>query len=371
MGTWYWGAMSPVFAVVLAGGSGTRFWPASRRLRPKQLLPLGPEPELSLIAATVRRLEPLCAPERILVATGEHLLEATRAALPQLPASSFLGEPAARNTAACIGWATAHVRRRDPDGLVMVVPSDHHVGVVAEFQQVLSRALASAAAGAITTVGIPPTRAETGYGYLELGEALGDELYRVARFVEKPARERAEAYLAGGRHLWNSGMFFFRAETMLDAIAAHLPALHAGLVQIEAAAAQGAEAELTATRAVFSALPSVSIDHGVMEHTTPIHVVPGRFGWSDLGSWESAWELGVKDATGNVLSPSTRAIDAQDNLLLNLGTRGGKRVLIALGVHDLCVIDTDDALLVIPRERAQDVRLAVEQLRDRGDDDLL
>jgi len=362
--------MRHVHAVILAGGSGTRFWPASRRLRPKQLLCIGPDPDTSLIAATVRRIAPLCPPERIVIATGERLLPATRAALPGLGDATWLGEPAARNTAACIGWATALIRRRDPEAVVMVLPSDHHVSDEPEFRRVAALALASAAGGPITTVGLYPTRPETGYGYLEVGEALAAGVHRVVRFVEKPDRERAEAYVASGRFLWNGGMFFFRAATLLDAIAAHLPALAAGLDRIEAAAAAGPEAEAATTREVFSALPSVSIDHGVMEHATPLAVVPAEFGWSDLGSWESAWELGRKDAEGNVLTPSAIAIDAHRNLIEDLRTDGGRRVLVAIGVDDLCIVETDDALLVIPRSRAQDVRLAVEHLRGRGDEEL-
>ncbi len=363
--------MRHVHAVILAGGSGTRFWPASRRLRPKQLLCIGPDPDTSLIAATVRRIEPLCPPERIVIATGEHLVAATRAALPQLGAATFLGEPAARNTAACIGWATSLIRRRDPDAVVMVLPSDHHVGDEPEFRRVAALAIDTAADGPITTVGLRPTRPETGYGYLEVGDAMAAGVHRVLRFVEKPDRVLAEEYVASGRFLWNGGMFFFRAATLLDAIAAHLPALSDGLARIEAAAAVGPDAEAATTQAVFAALPSVSIDHGVMEHAAPLAVVPGAFGWSDLGSWESAWELGRQDADGNVLAPSAIALDAHRNLVEDLRTTGGRRVLVAIGVDDLCIVETDDALLVIPRSRAQDVRLAVEHLRAQGDDDLL
>ncbi|MBN2197390.1 MAG: mannose-1-phosphate guanylyltransferase [Polyangiaceae bacterium] len=363
--------MQQAYAVILAGGSGTRFWPASRRLRPKQLLSIGPAAESSLIATTVERIEPLCPPDRILVATGAHLVAATRAALPQLPSPAFLGEPSARNTAACIGWATAILRRRDPDAVVMVLPSDHHIGDVPEFRRVLAQALASASDGPITTVGIRPTRPETGYGYLELGPETTAGVHVVERFVEKPARARAEAYVASGRFLWNSGMFFFRAEAMLEAIAAHLPELARGLDRIESAAMAGEAAEAAETRAVFPSLPAISIDHGVMERLQPIHVVRGDFGWSDLGSWESAWELGRKDTTGNVLGPSAIALDARNNYVQALGTTGKKRVLVAIGVDDLCIIDTDDALLVIPRNRAQDVRLAVEHLRDAGDEELV
>ncbi len=363
--------MQDVYAVILAGGSGTRFWPASRRLHPKQLLCIGPRPDQSLIAATVRRIEPLCPPERTLVATGAHLLDQTRRALPWLPESSFLGEPVARNTAPCIGWATAIARRRSPDALVMVLPSDHHIGDEAAFAAALRRALASAEGGAITTIGIEPTRPETGYGYIEAGDSVGQDVRRVVRFVEKPDRRRAEEYVKSGRHFWNSGMFFFRASAMLDAMARHMPDLSAGLRRIEAAAARGADAEASETRAVFEAADPVSIDYGIMEKEPGLAVVPASFGWSDLGSWQSAWELSEKDESGNAAPDSAVLADARGNLVQDLGTSASKRVIALVGVEGLCVIETDDALLVIPRDRAQDVRAVVQALEKRGKTDKL
>ena len=186
-----------LYCVVLAGGSGTRFWPASRKSMPKQLLAIGPEPEC-LIAATVRRIEALCPPERTLIATGVHLLDATQRALDWLPRSSFLGEPVAKNTAPCIAWATWAVLARDPQAVVMVLPSDQHVADPEAFRRALSAAVDTARGGVITTIGLEPTRAETGYGYIEAGAELGPDVRRVARFVEKPDRARAEQYMASG-----------------------------------------------------------------------------------------------------------------------------------------------------------------------------
>jgi mannose-1-phosphate guanylyltransferase len=363
--------MQNAYAVILAGGSGTRFWPASRKARPKQVLPLGPNKEAPLIAETVRRLESLVSPDRVLVATNRDLVAATRKALPALPAEAFLGEPIARNTAPCIGWAASIVLRRDPDAVVMVLPSDHHIADEPGFRDVLSQALKSAASGVITTVGIAPTRPDTGYGYIELGEELGPRLRRGVRFVEKPDRPRAEEYVASGRFVWNSGMFFFRAAQMLDEIRTHLPALAEGLDRIEAAAKRGAQAEAEETERVFSTVPSVSIDTGVMEKVERLHVIPANFGWSDLGSWESAWELADKDADGNAANGQAVMVDAQRNLLLDLRTSGPKRVMAAVGVDDLCIIETDDALLVIPRSRSQDVRAVVEELSRRGQTETL
>jgi mannose-1-phosphate guanylyltransferase len=353
--------LAHLHTIVLAGGSGTRFWPASRRLLPKQLLSLAPAPSGSLIADTVRRLEPLCPPERVVVATGEHLVAATREALPWLAPEAFLGEPRAKNTAPCIAWATAVIARRDPEALVMVVPSDHHIGEPERFREVLTTAVHSAKI-AITTIGIQPTRPDTGYGYIELGEAVGPSVFRVARFVEKPSRAVAEEYVRGGRHLWNSGMFFFRAAALLAALREFAPEVWAAIERIEAAARISAEAEASATREAFDAVPSISIDYAVMEKASPLHVVPGSFGWSDLGSWESAWELANKDAQGNTVSEQAVYVDARDNLVVDLSSASRDKVVALVGVEGLCVVQTEDALLVMPRERAQDVRKVVEAL---------
>jgi mannose-1-phosphate guanylyltransferase len=360
-----------VHALILAGGAGTRFWPASRARRPKQLLPLlGGEP---LLVETVHRVLPLVGGlDRVLVASGRHLAEATAALLPELPRSNLLVEPVPRNTAPCIGWAAAKVARSDPDALLMVLPSDHHVGDVAKFRALVATALASAARGVVTTIGVRPTHPETGYGYIEIeGEPGAAEVLAVRRFVEKPDLARARAFVESGRFLWNAGMFFFRAGTMMDALRAHQPALCQGVSAIANAAAAGAEAETEALERLFPGLPAVSIDHGVMEHVERLAVVPGEFGWSDIGSWQSAWDHAEKDAQGNASPAGTIFVDARQNHVVDLRSRAsGKRVIALVGVEDLVVVETDDALLVVPRARSQDVKTVVERLKARGDDEL-
>ncbi|MBX3186241.1 MAG: NTP transferase domain-containing protein [Labilithrix sp.] len=359
-----------VYAVIMAGGAGTRFWPASRALRPKQLLPLAGASEETLLAATVRRLSPLVPPERVIVVTGEHLAEATAKAVPQVPRAQILCEPAPRNTAPCIAWATATIARRDPEALVAVLPSDHFIANEDELRRVFDHALDAAARGHVTTVGIVPTRPETGYGYIEVGDPLaggagaGGGAKSVVRFVEKPSAEKAAELLAGGRHLWNAGMFFFRVGDMTALVERHLPALAAGVAKIDEAARSGDET--AAVKAIFPTLPSISIDHGVMEKAAGLAVVPGDFGWNDVGSWQSAWELGQRDEAGNVLAPGAIAIDAKNNLVRALGEPASKKVVALVGVDDLVVVETDDALLVIPRSRAQDVRLVVDALKAAG-----
>lgn len=360
--------MSHAFALILAGGSGTRFWPASRTHRPKQVLAIGPGAKDPLIARTARRIEELCPAERSFIATGTHLVGVTREALPWFPEAAFLAEPVARNTAACIGWASALIARRDPNALIVALPSDQLMDDEPGFRAAISRALEIAESGTIVTLGIQPNRPETGYGYIEVGSDLSPGVSRVARFVEKPTREVAEGYLASGKYLWNAGIFVFRAQSMLAAIKEHMPKLAQGIERIEQAAKQGPEAERAETVAVFQALESISIDYGIMEKVKQLAVIPADVGWSDLGSWHTVWELGQKDAQGNVAHEAAVLVDAQNNLIENLRTvPGGKRVIALVGVHDLCVVDTDDALLIIPRERCQDVRDIVAALKQRGD----
>jgi mannose-1-phosphate guanylyltransferase len=333
--------MEHTYAVILAGGAGTRFWPASRQLTPKQFLPLGPDPEEPLLRATVRRLLPICPPERILIATGGHLAAATRAMLPELPPENILAEPVARNTAPCIGWATRVIGRRDPEATVMIFPADHAVVDEGIFRDTIFEAISLAHQDTIATIGLHPTRPETGYGYIEVGEPIGHQSFQVKRFVEKPDLERARQFLDEGRYLWNGGMFFYRAQRLNDDLRAALPALAEGLDRIDEAALHGHEDEALA-------------------------VVRGDFGWNDVGSWQSAWELAPKDNDANASAPSAVLIQAHNNLVRDLRTDNRPRVIALVGVDDLVVVETDDALLILPRERAQDVRLVVEELKRRG-----
>lgn len=345
-----------VWAVIMAGGSGTRFWPASRARRPKQLLPLGGG-ERSLLAETVQRIAPVVPIERVLVVTAASLRDATRRELPALPEANILAEPAPRNTAPCIGWANRVIGARDPEALVVVLPSDHHVANEAAFVETVKKAIELAKVRDLATIGIAPSRPDTGFGYIEKGAAIAEGGFDVARFVEKPDLERAKEYLATGRYLWNGGMFFFRVGSMDQAIRAHMPELAKGLDSM-------GEENVTS---IFPTLPSISVDYGIVEKIEQgrIGVVPGDFGWSDVGSWESAWELAQKDEAGNALPSDAVAVDARGNLVR------AKKMVALVGVDDLVVVETDDAILVMPRKRAQDVRAVVDALKTKGKNELL
>ncbi len=352
--------MTPMrHAVILAGGSGTRLWPASRRARPKQFLALGGA--ASLLAATARRVR--SAAPAVLIVTAADQAEAARA---EVPAAEIVPEPAARNTAAALGLAATHLVARDPDAVLGAFPADQHVGDEAGFGAVVERAFAAAERGdVIVTIGLRPTRAETGFGWLELGGArgeLGAPVRDVARFVEKPDLARATAFAASGYHLWNGGMFFVRARRLLDELARHLPATAAGLATIERALVAGDHAAAAvATAAVYPGLPTVSIDHGVMERAADVVAVPGDFGWSDVGSWAAVAELLPRDAAGNARTGDAVIVDGADNLAL---TDAG--VIALVGVSGLAVIRAGDAVLVLPTARAQEVRAAVEALTAAG-----
>jgi mannose-1-phosphate guanylyltransferase len=356
--------MQNAYAVIMAGGSGTRFWPLSRRAWPKQFLALAGAQE-SLLQSTVRRITGLIPNERILVVTSERHADATRKQLPQLPPGNVLAEPSARNTAPCVAWAAAHVSAISPDAVMMVLPADPHIGDEPAYRELLTRAVEAARSSGLVTIGVTPTRPETGYGYIEASDTLAPGVQRVRRFVEKPDLARAQQFLQDDRFLWNSGMFFFRADAILGEYARQLPDLHGFARGYIDALAQGDDASYVQAR--YATLTSISLDHGIMEHAEDVRVVPGAFGWYDIGSWTTAYELASKDAGGNALladaAASTCLIDSK-----NCYVRGPSGKLIALiGVEDLVVVDTEDALLIMPRNRAQDVRRVIDDLATRDE----
>jgi len=345
------------YALILAGGGGTRLWPASRRKRPKQFLPLLPHGR-SLLAGTVERLRPVVPDERMWVVTAASQVDEVRTHAPGL---GIVVEPEARNTAPCIGLGALAVLARDPEGVVAVVPSDQFVSRPEAYQQALHTALAAASgpSGRVVTIGLTPTHPETGYGYIEVGAPLdgaGQQGARqIVRFVEKPDRATAEGYLASGRFVWNSGMFFFRAARLLELIRLHMPELGALLDAIARDPARTAE--------LYPNAPAISIDYGVMEKlgSDDLAVVPADFGWNDVGSWAALGTVTPADARGNVAVGEVITVDSDGNLIY----AGEGQLVAAVGVENLVVVAAGGAVLVLPKERAQDVREIVQALKDR------
>ena len=356
--------MDNTYAVIMAGGVGSRFWPASTAKHPKQLLDLTGSGK-TMIAATVERLAPHIPPERVIIVTGRVIQEAVQAALPEVPKENILAEPAGRNTAPCIGWAAVHVRHRCKDGVMAVMPSDHLVANKEAFHNSARLAVDAAKAGNLVTFGIKPDAPETGFGYIETGEAVSTGVNRAVRFVEKPNLEKAKEYLAAGNFVWNSGMFFFTADKILNEIEKQMPDLKTGLDKIESALQAGREADVL--DGIFPTLPSESIDYGIMENAGGILCVPVDFGWSDLGSWAAAFEMSPKDDESNAVDADAITVDSRDCLV-----RAPKDKLVALvGVENLVVVDTGDALLVCKKDQDQHVKKVVEALKAKGRTDLL
>lgn len=351
----------PPFVVIMAGGHGTRFWPRSRRRVPKQLLAIAGR--RTMLEQTVARAAGLCRPERILVVTGAEQAGAVRRLLPRVPRGNVIAEPVGRNTAPCIGLAAEIVAAREPDAVLVVLAADHVIRNTRAFRAVIRRAIGLARRDdRLVTLGIRPTRAETGYGYVQVGapldEAPGPPAFRVAAFHEKPDRARADEYVASGGYLWNSGMFVFRAAAVRRAIARHLPEVAAALAPV--GAARTARQRELAIRRAYRRLTGVSIDTGVMERADNVAVVEAGFEWSDVGSWAAMPALWGEDENGNATCGTVVAVDSGANVVFS-----PKRVVALLGARDLIVVDSDDALLVCRRDRAQDMQRVLDALARR------
>ena len=346
--------------VLLCGGSGTRLWPLSRRALPKQFLPL--ISDQSLLQQTLQRLRglsQLSAP--IVVSSNDHrFLVADQLHEIGLTPSALILEPVARNTAPAVALAAFAALQTDPQAQLLVLPSDHIIGKVEEFHAAIRAAIPLAEQGYLTAFGIMPGRPETGYGYIQRGEAVTNQGFKVAQFVEKPDAARAQQFVDAGDFLWNSGMYLLDAQLYLSELHLHQPAVH------EAArlAFERAERDLDFLRAApdaFAASPSISLDYGVMERTTRAAVVPADIEWNDVGSYAALWEIEDKDECGNVARGDIAFFDATGNYV-----RAEKQLVALLGVEDLVVVATADAILVTKKEHAQDVKKIVDRLRDQG-----
>ena len=335
------------WVVVLAGGVGSRFWPLSTPQRPKQLLPL--IDEQPLLEGTLRRLAPLADLEHTLVLTNASLVEPVRRLLPELPAANIVAEPKPAGTAAALAWAADLIRRRDGrDAMMLSVHADWSIGDPDGFRGALQRAAEAAEAhGALLTVGVVPTRADPGFGYIQPGDRVGDELFRVARFVEKPDRAAAERMRADG-YLWNSGIFVWRVGDFLDELRAHTPEVWPAL--------EGANGDLAR---FFDAVRSISVDVGVLERSGRVMVIPGDFGWDDVGTWAALHRVRPRDASGNTATGIVHALQASGNVVHAEGN-----AVVLYGVSDLVVVTRDGLTLVTTRDRAADLKTLIESLPD-------
>ena len=349
-----------MYAVIMAGGRGTRFWPRSRETKPKHLLDI--VSNRTIIQETVDRIKPLIPPENILIVTGKkHARELIRQ-LPEIPAQNIIVEPVGKNTAACIGLAALHIQKRVPDAIMIVLPSDHAIGNTREYLAVISAAARAAGKeGALVTIGIKPTGPEIGFGYLEASDSperdAGKEVFRVKSIREKPDLQKAKKFVKSGKFYWNSGMFIWKASAILKEIERCLPDLHTGLRKIKEAL--GTTKEAAVVPKVYQGLASISIDYGVMERADNVLMLAGDFGWSDVGSWDALWEISPKDKQGNALQGSGSAIftDTEGTLVYS-----PKKLVALVGVKDLVIVETKDALLICKKGRSQDVKKVVDTL---------
>lgn len=354
--------MPNVYAVIMAGGVGTRFWPRSREKSPKQLLEI--VGKSTMIQNTVQRISDLIEPKNILIVTNKIQKPSIEKKLQNIPDENIIVEPIGRNTAPCIGLAGLFVRRTDPDAVMVVLPADHIMHDEEEFRRVLRLAIWVAyESGKMITVGVQPTRPETGYGYIQVideddgtNQYFERGVYKVKTFAEKPNLTIAQQFLDSGDFLWNSGMFVWRVDTIMREIEQHLPEMYHELLKIDDA--MGSDKYVNILETTYRIIRSISIDYGVMEKSKEVYVIKGNFGWSDVGSWDEVYRISGKDDHGNSVTGQAHLQDTKNTLVF-----GGDKFISTIGVEDLIIIATDDAVLVCKQGRSQDVKEVVDYLR--------
>ena len=344
-------------ALIMAGGRGERFWPKSRTALPKQFLSLTGDNK-TMIRLTVERILPLVPLEDIYISTTSAYKPLVLAQLPELPEENILCEPANRNTAPCIGLGAVKIATKYGDAVMFVLPSDHLIKYDLLFRRTLRDAAEIAEAGDnLVTLGITPDYPETGYGYIKIdAEKVMGRAFGVERFVEKPDLETAKQYVASEQYLWNSGMFIWKASTILEKFRRYMPETYEGLMRIAAAIGTGSE-EKTVNHE-FLAFPSKSIDYGIMEKSDDIYVQASSFGWDDVGSWLAVERIQQANEFGNVISGSVVSVDTKNTII-----QGGKKLIATVGIEDLIIVDTEDALLVCDKNSAGDIKTVLEKLR--------
>lgn len=354
------GRASNFWAVIPAGGSGTRLWPLSRSARPKFLLPLlGHE---SLLQQTFARLRRLTAPERILVVCGPAHAAAIARQLPELPSGNIIVEPSPNGTGPALALATALIARVDPGAIMGSFAADHDISDEDAFVDAVKTAIQTARTGDLVTIGLTPTRPETGYGYIERTDEVllrtdTGTAWRAARFIEKPDAERAAAFVESGRYLWNAGMFVWQVRALTAELRRQQPAIVDGVREIARAWESRDQERVTAR--VWSSIPEITIDHGIMEHAERVAVVPAEIGWSDVGDWSGLGELIEQDGLGNSVRGELLSIDTTNSVIWS----ETGRMVAMVGLDNIIVVDTEDALLVVDREKSQEVKKVVAELK--------
>lgn len=344
------------YAIIMAGGVGSRFWPRSREKMPKQLLKIFGEN--TMIQDTIKRIKKLIPDENIFIVTNKTQKEEIKKQLPEIPGENIIVEPFGRNTAACIGLASIIINNFHPDAVTVVLPSDHIIRDVDAFTNILRKAVDFAyKSRGLVTIGIQPTRPETGYGYIQREEKeLEENIFKVKTFAEKPNYQTAEKFLESGDFLWNSGMFIWRIDVILEEIKNYMPDLYEGLLKLQKHLLKDdfqKQVEL-----VYGMLRSISIDYGVMEKSNRVYVIRSTFGWSDVGSWEEVYQLSHKDENGNSIYGNCFIDDVKNSYI-----HSEEKFTAILGLENIIVINTDDALLVANRTHSQDVRKVVDYLK--------
>jgi len=348
-----------LYAVIMAGGRGERFWPASTPTIPKPFIPLLPSGK-SLIQATVDRLEPLISPDHIFISIGEAQLPIARNQLPDLPSDRFIIEPVGRDTSACLGYCALHLERFDSQAVMLALPADHFIKDKTGFQRTLQKGLENLSGADAVIFGIKPKRPETGYGYVQAEKpALSTTAWKVRRFVEKPGVETAREYLRSGDFFWNSGMFLWEVPTLLRLFAEHLPATEQGLQRIRPLL--GRPDTLLEIGAIFSSLQRISIDFGILEKITGLRLVPAEFDWDDIGNWAAIERLLEIGSKGNVSIGPQISLDSKDCIFYSDG--GG---IAAFGVKDLVIVQAQGKVLVCPKDRAADLKRLVALLGEES-----
>jgi mannose-1-phosphate guanylyltransferase len=346
--------VNDLYAVILAGGSGTRLWPRSRTNRPKQFLDL--ISDRTMIQQTVDRLLPILPPERICFIVGRHHEAELRRQLPAIPAENIYLEPCARGTGPCVGLAAMYLRRRDPNATMVSLHADHYIEHEDSFREALGVSYEIASRGMLVTMGATPTYPETGYGYIERGEPIpapdGHPVFRIARFREKPDRATAERMIASGRYYWNTGMFTWRLDTIMSAFERWMPEFAQQLATIES--------DSTRLEPVWGQIRNETIDRGIMERADNSAVVSIDIGWNDIGSWATLYDLLPHDTDGNVVHGDHLTVGTTGSLIHAEG-----KLIATIGLNDVIVVETDDAILICAKDRAQDVKQIVDQLKQK------